>query len=59
MEVKDLISSKKINGFAEYADKHDIFNTFHDMIQKLLTRQPIDPIEFMIEHLQQPQGYYY
>lgn len=55
MEVKDLISNKKISGFAEYADKHDIFNIFHDMIQKLLTRQPIDPIEYMIEHLQQPQ----
>ncbi|ORX85975.1 P-loop containing nucleoside triphosphate hydrolase protein [Anaeromyces robustus] len=55
MEVKDLISKKKINGFAEYADKHDIFNIFHDMVQKLLTKQPIDPIEYMIEHLQQPQ----
>jgi len=56
MEVKDLISKKKINGFAEYADKHDIFNIFHDMVQKLLTKQPIDPIEYMIEHLQQPQA---
>ncbi|ORX45569.1 P-loop containing nucleoside triphosphate hydrolase protein [Piromyces finnis] len=55
MEMKDLISKKKINGFAEYADKHDIFNIFHDMLQKLLTKQPMDPIEYMIEHLQQPQ----
>jgi len=56
MEVKDLILKKKINGFAEYADKHDIFNIFHNMVQKLLTKQPMDPIEYMIEHLQQPQG---
>jgi len=55
MEVKDLISKKKINGFAEYADKHDIFNIFHDMIQKLLTKQPMDPIEYMIEYLQHPE----
>jgi len=55
MEVKDLISKKRINGFAEYADKHDIFNIFHDLVQKLLTKQPMDPIEYMIEHLQHPQ----
>jgi len=39
----------------EYLEKHGVERVLHSMFAQLLERQPLDPLTFMIDHLEQVQ----
>ncbi|KXJ18707.1 adenylate kinase 8 [Exaiptasia diaphana] len=42
--------------FANYAQKHGIFQTYERLLSKLIIEQPSDPLTFMIETLKQEEN---
>ena len=58
MKVQDnaLIEQSKLETFAEYVQKHGIFDLFQSMVSKMLIEMPDDPIQFMIDHFSAPKG---
>ncbi|PAA93083.1 hypothetical protein BOX15_Mlig030341g2, partial [Macrostomum lignano] len=38
--------------FALYAEKHNLFDLYHDLISQLLIHKPADPVQFLIESLE-------
>uniref|UniRef100_A0A1I8HI63 RIIa domain-containing protein n=1 Tax=Macrostomum lignano TaxID=282301 RepID=A0A1I8HI63_9PLAT len=38
--------------FALYAEKHNLFDLYHDLISQLLIHKPADPLQFLIESLE-------
>ncbi|XP_065068718.1 adenylate kinase 8-like [Rhopilema esculentum] len=41
--------------FSVYAEKHGIFQIYEKLIQKLVIHQPADPVQFMIQQLEEPE----
>ena len=53
--MSHLVDKEKLEQFATYADKHDIYSLFKAMTTKLLAELPEDPIQFMIDYIQTPK----
>lgn len=41
--------------FSVYAEKHGIFQLYEKIVQKLVIHQPDDPVQYMIDLLQEPE----
>jgi adenylate kinase len=54
--MSNLVDKKTLDSFAEYADKHGIYDKFHYLVSRLLLAKPADPFQFMIETLQKPSS---
>ena len=51
-----ILASDKTEAFSAYADRHELFDMFENLISKLLIDRPVDPIQWMIDKLQEPIG---
>ena len=45
---------KTLELFAEYADKHGIYDKLNYILNRVLLAKPADPVQFMIDLLQRP-----
>jgi hypothetical protein len=45
---------KTLELFADYADKHGIYDKFNYILSRVLLARPADPFQFMIDILQRP-----
>ena len=45
---------KTLELFAEYADRHGIYDKFNYVLSRVLLAKPADPYQFMIDVLQRP-----
>ncbi|KAI8899563.1 adenylate kinase-domain-containing protein [Globomyces pollinis-pini] len=52
----ELIDSGKIQQIAEYAEKHELFDLFQELLSKLIIARPADPYQFMIDYFAKPPG---
>lgn len=52
----DLLTPPIQDAIASYVDEHDIFSLFQNMMQRILLQKPVDPIQFMVDFLQKPEG---
>jgi adenylate kinase len=51
-----IIDQDKLEGFASYADQHELFDLFEGLISRMVIERPQDPLQWMIDALQQPIG---
>ncbi len=52
----NLVTDDQIESFANYAEKHDLFEKFHDAVSKLIICKPSDPYQFLIDYFAKPKG---
>ncbi|KAI8833545.1 adenylate kinase-domain-containing protein [Chytridium lagenaria] len=52
--VDYILEPDKIQGLADYADKHELFDLFERLTARLLIEKPSDPLQWAIDYLQQP-----
>ncbi|KAJ3209810.1 Adenylate kinase 8 [Dinochytrium kinnereticum] len=52
--VDYILDQDKIQGLADYADKHELFDLFERLVAKMLIEKPPDPLQWAIDYLQQP-----
>ena len=52
--MSNLVEKKTLDAFAEYADRHGIYDKFQFLISRVLLSKPADPFSFMIATLQRP-----
>ncbi|KAI9360335.1 adenylate kinase-domain-containing protein, partial [Zopfochytrium polystomum] len=50
-----LLDREKIEAFAAYADRHELFDLFDALLSRLLIEKPADPLAWMIDALQKPE----
>lgn len=43
--------------FALYAEKHNLYDLYHDLISQLLIHKPADPIQFLVETLEKDNAH--
>jgi hypothetical protein len=51
-----ILDENKVQSFAEYADKHELFDMFERLITNMLIERPSDALQWMIDTLQKPVG---
>ncbi|KNE61699.1 hypothetical protein AMAG_06501 [Allomyces macrogynus ATCC 38327] len=44
LELLKLVADERLGQFAEYADDHELFPLFHEMLRQLLIHKPKDPL---------------
>jgi hypothetical protein len=54
--MADLVKKKTLESFADYADKHKIYEKFQYLVRRIVLAKPNDPIQFMIDALQKPKS---
>ncbi len=54
--MSHLVSDEQMEAFANYAEKHEIFEMFRDAISKLVIAKPSDPYQFLIDYFAKPRG---
>ncbi|KAJ3103969.1 Adenylate kinase 8 [Phlyctochytrium planicorne] len=52
--VDYILDSDRIQGLADYADKHELFDLIERMTSRMIVEKPADPLQWAIEYLQQP-----
>lgn len=53
--MNDQIDKSKLEGFASYADQHDIYDLFQSLVHNVLIAKPEDPLSHMIDYLRKPK----
>ncbi|KAJ3112707.1 Adenylate kinase 8 [Phlyctochytrium bullatum] len=53
--VDYILDTDRIQSFAEYADKHELFDLFEGLMSRMLIEKPPDPLQWAIDYLQQPK----
>lgn len=54
--MSDLIDSNQLEEFANYSEKHSLFDLFSDAVSKLIIARPADPYGFLIDYFTKPRG---
>ncbi|KAI9351517.1 P-loop containing nucleoside triphosphate hydrolase protein [Obelidium mucronatum] len=49
-----ILDPAKVEAFSSYADHHELFDLFENMVKSVLVEMPQDPLQHMIDHLKQP-----
>ncbi|KAJ3195586.1 Adenylate kinase 8 [Irineochytrium annulatum] len=49
-----ILDGDRVASFGSYADQHELFDMFERILARLLIERPTDPLQWMIDHLQQP-----
>lgn len=55
-KMSDLVNLQKLEGFSNYAEKHDLFDMFGKCVSKLIVARPADPYQFIMDHFSKPRG---
>ncbi|KAJ1499120.1 hypothetical protein HMI55_007350 [Coelomomyces lativittatus] len=55
LKLLESITGEEINKFQTYAEEHQVFEIFQDIIRQLAIHQPKDPILWMANHLDKKQ----
>jgi hypothetical protein len=53
--MSHLVADEQMEAFANYAEKHDIFDMFRDCVAKLVIDKPSDPYQFLIDYFARPR----
>ncbi|KAJ3325571.1 Adenylate kinase 8 [Boothiomyces sp. JEL0866] len=54
--MKDIVTQEKLEAFANYADRHEIYDLFKDTVSALMVSRPADPFQFMMDYFTKPPG---
>jgi hypothetical protein len=54
--LEGIVSPARLQGFAEYADKHEVFDVLEGLLVKVLQERPDDPVGHMISALKAKRG---
>jgi hypothetical protein len=58
LHILEEATEEHLNLFAEYADRHNVFNLFQDMLRQLLVAKPEKPLVWMANYLERRPGAY-
>jgi hypothetical protein len=54
--MSHLVTQEQMEAFANYAEKHDIFEMFKDAVSNLVISKPSDPYQYLIDYFAKPRG---
>ncbi|KAJ3273042.1 Adenylate kinase 8 [Terramyces sp. JEL0728] len=54
--MKEIVTQEKLEAFANYADRHEIYDLFRDTVSALVISRPADPFQFMMDYFTKPPG---
>ncbi|KAJ3121710.1 Adenylate kinase 8 [Physocladia obscura] len=52
--MDSILDPTKVDAFAAYADRHELFDIFENLVKSVIVEMPDDPLQAMIDHLQKP-----
>ncbi|KAI9193068.1 adenylate kinase-domain-containing protein [Polychytrium aggregatum] len=53
--MHDLVTAERMQEFAAYADRHELFELFEHLVSKMLIERPSDIHQFLIENIPKPR----